>query len=105
MTAPATTTRRTPPEPTEAEPTEDPYRTHFDEGRRLFLANDVPGAIRAFEAARRAAPGRAPVYKELGRAHMRAGDVGAARAAYRRYLELAPNAADRAIVERLLEGS
>jgi len=87
------------------EPAADAYRAHFDEGRRLFLANDVGGAIQAFEAARQAAPGRAPVYKELGRAHMRAGDVGAARAAYRRYLELAPNAADRAIVERLLEGS
>jgi len=82
-----------------------PYRTHFDEGRRRFLANDVAGAIRAFEAAAAAAPGQAPVYKELGRAHMRAGHVTEARGAYRRYLELAPNAADREIVERLLEGS
>ena len=88
-----------------AEPAADPYDTHFDQGRRLFLTNDVTGAIREFRAAASTRPGRAPVYKELGRAHMRAGDVAAARTAYRRYLELAPNAADRAIVERLLEGS
>ncbi|MAQ17452.1 MAG: hypothetical protein CMN30_21985 [Sandaracinus sp.] len=76
----------------------------FDEGRRLFLANDLAGAIREFEAARRAQPDRAAVYKELGRAHMRAGHLSQARSAYQRYLELAPDADDRAIVERLLEG-
>ena len=56
------------------------------------------------EAARRAQPDRAAVYKELGRAHMRAGHLSQARSAYQRYLELAPDADDRAIVERLLEG-
>jgi hypothetical protein len=35
---------------------------------------------------------------------MRSGDVARGRAAYGRYLELAPNAADRAIIERLIAG-
>jgi predicted RNA polymerase sigma factor len=33
---------------------------------------------------------------------MRAGDPNRARRAYRRYLELAPNAADRALIERMI---
>ena len=96
--APTTRPRR---ESLESQPP-SAYGVHFEEGRRLFLANDVAAAIDAFEAAARAAPSRPGVYKELGRAQMRTGDIAAARAAYRRYLELAPDAADRAIVERLL---
>jgi predicted RNA polymerase sigma factor len=34
---------------------------------------------------------------------MRAGDVEGAAEAYRRYLELAPSAPDRAIIERMIE--
>ncbi len=75
----------------------------FDEGRRLFLANDVPGAIARFEQAARETPGNPRVQKELGRAYMRAGDVTRAVAAYRRYLELAPQASDRAIIQRILD--
>ena len=77
----------------------------FEEGRRLFLANDVPGAIARFEQAAREAPGNPRVQKELGRAYMRAGNVPRAVAAYRRYLDLAPQASDRAIIERILEQS
>ena len=74
----------------------------FDEGRRLFLANDVPGAIGQFEAAARLMPSNADVQKQLGRAYMRGGDVQRSVAAYRRYLELNPDAADRAIVEGII---
>jgi hypothetical protein len=77
----------------------------FDEGRRLFLANDVPGAIARFEQAARETPNNPRVQKELGRAYMRAGNVPRAVAAYRRYLDLAPQASDRAIIERILEQS
>ncbi|MEM9193383.1 MAG: protein kinase [Myxococcota bacterium] len=97
---------REPPEeaPPEAatEPTEAPEETAYDQGRRLFLANDVAGAIRAFESAARTAPNNPRVHKQLGRAYMRAGDVSRARSAYRRYLELAPNASDSAIIERMI---
>jgi len=47
-------------------------------------------------------PRNAQVQKQLGRAYMRAGNVERGGAAYRRYLELAPSAPDRAIIERLL---
>ena len=77
-------------------------RAAFEEGRRLFLANDVRGAIARFEDAARARPNDAEVHKQLGRAWMRAGDVARARGAYRRYLELAPNASDRAMVEQII---
>jgi len=77
----------------------------FDEGRRLFLANEVTGAIARFEQAARESPANPRVQKELGRAYMRAGNVPRAVAAYRRYLDLAPQASDRAIIERILEQS
>jgi serine/threonine-protein kinase len=82
-----------------------PGRAAYEEGRRLFLANDIPGAIRAFELAARHTPESPDVQKQLGRAYMRAGNVDRAAAAYRRYLELAPNAPDRAIIERLIENA
>ena len=74
----------------------------FDEGRRLFLANDVPGSIAQFENASRLMPNNADVQKQLGRAYMRAGDVPRSVAAYRRYLALTPDAADRAIIEGII---
>ena len=90
-------------EPAElAAPTRSLAEIAFEEGRRRFLANDVPGAISRFEEAARAAPGDADVQKQLGRAYMRAGDVARSIAAYRRYLALAPDAADRAVVERII---
>ncbi|HJL21624.1 MAG TPA: tetratricopeptide repeat protein, partial [Polyangiaceae bacterium LLY-WYZ-15_(1-7)] len=75
----------------------------FERGRRRFLANDLPGAIEAFEEAARTQPRNAQVHKQLGRAYMRSGDVQRAHRAYRRYLELAPSAPDRALVESMLE--
>jgi Flp pilus assembly protein TadD len=74
----------------------------YDEGRRAFLAQDFEGAIRAFEQAARSSPSDADVQRQLGRAYMRAGDVTRGVAAYRRYLELAPDAPDRAVIESII---
>ncbi|HJL15810.1 MAG TPA: tetratricopeptide repeat protein, partial [Sandaracinaceae bacterium LLY-WYZ-13_1] len=74
----------------------------LSEGRRHLLRGDLAGAIARFEAAARAAPRDARVHKQLGRAYMRAGRVARGIAAYRRYLALAPDAPDRAIVERII---
>jgi serine/threonine-protein kinase len=79
-----------------------PFELAFDEGRRLFLANDVPGAIAHFEEAARIMPRDADVQKQLGRAYMRAGDAPRSIAAYRRYLSLAPNASDGPVIERII---
>jgi serine/threonine-protein kinase len=89
-------------EPTMEAPTESPGQVAYEQGRERFLANDIRGAIARFEEAARLMPSNAQVQKQLGRAHMRAGSVADAVAAYRRYLELAPNAPDRAIIERLI---
>jgi len=88
--------------PAASEVMTSPGRAAFDEGRRAFLANDVPGAIAAYRRASGLMPGNAQVHKQLGRAYMRAGDVPRAQSAYRRYLELAPNAPDRAMIEAIL---
>ncbi len=93
------------PPPTSAPPATDARsegQRAFDEGRRLFLANDVPGAIGQFEEAARLMPTNAEVQKQLGRAYMRGGDVTRSVAAYRRYLVLRPDAADRAIIEGII---
>ena len=94
-------------EPTTAmvsEPPATPGDRAYEEGRSRFLANDVTGAIQSFEEAARLMPRNPQVHKQLGRAYMRAGNVDRASASYRRYLELSPNAPDRAIVERMLGG-
>lgn len=80
-----------------------PWRAAFDEGRRRFLANDVNGAIESFETSRRLSPRNPQVHKQLGRAYMRSGNVSGAASSYERYLELAPNASDRALVEQILQ--
>ncbi len=83
-------------------PTESPGEIAFREGRQRFLANDYRGAITRFREAARLMPQSARVQKELGRSYMRIDETAQGVRAYRRYLELAPNAADRAVVERII---
>ena len=75
----------------------------FEEGRRAFLAQDFAAAIRAFEQASSESPSNPETQKQLARSLMRAGQVQRALTAYRRYLELAPNAADRPVIETIIE--
>jgi eukaryotic-like serine/threonine-protein kinase len=98
------TPRIDPRQGTAPDPALSPAQTAYEEGRRRFLENDVQGAIASFEEAARAMPGNPQVHKQLGRAYMRAGNVERAAASYRRYLELFPDAPDRAIVERITQG-
>lgn len=90
------------PEAEAAEQSSSLYDMAFEEGRRRFLANDVPGAIQHFEEAANLMPRSAEVHKQLGRAYMRAGDIDRSIAAYHEYLSLAPNASDRPIIERII---
>ncbi|MEM9192237.1 MAG: protein kinase [Myxococcota bacterium] len=99
------TASMTSPMRTDDAPQQPPGQAAFEEGRRRFLANDIRGAIAAFEDAARRMPRNAQVQKQLGRAYMRTGNVAQGVRAYRRYLELAPNAGDRALVEQILERS
>ncbi len=82
------------------DPSQSPGQVAYREGRELFLANDLRGAISRYETAARLMPRNSQVQKELGRTYTRIGEVSRGRDAYRRYLELNPNAPDRAIIER-----
>jgi len=82
------------------DPSESPGQVAYREGRELFLANDLRGAVSRYETAARLMPRNSQVQKELGRTYTRIGEVSRGRDAYRRYLELNPNAPDRAIIER-----
>jgi serine/threonine-protein kinase len=81
---------------------ESPGQAAYDEGRRRLMNDDVRGAIDKLREAAGHMPANALVQRELGRALMRAGDHAHASAAYRRYLELAPDAPDRAVIERIV---
>lgn len=79
-----------------------PAQRAYEEGRAAFVAQDVPRAITLFEEAARLSPRDANVQKQLARAYMRAGDRQRGIAAYRRYLEIEPDAPDRLVVESIL---
>jgi tRNA A-37 threonylcarbamoyl transferase component Bud32 len=76
----------------------------LDEAEAALLEGDVPRACALGEEVRRAGGAPAAIHRFLGRCYTRAGDLFSARASYRRYLEIAPEAPDapfvRAIVER-----
>jgi serine/threonine-protein kinase len=66
----------------------------------LLLRGDHAGATTLLERATRLSPRYAPAWRSLGLAHERAQRSDDARRAYQRYLELAPNASDRARIEQ-----
>jgi tetratricopeptide (TPR) repeat protein len=85
------------PTPTNPQPVEgkhvaaadvqDMYKHGEDESKRKNWAN----AIEAFGSATKADPKYPDAWRELGRAHMYARQYSDAEAAFRKYLELAPN--------------
>ena len=83
-------------------PEPPPRRGALELGRAALLAGDLPTAVAHFERAARSRPNNAQIQRQLGRAYMRRGDVAQGISAYRRYLQLAPDAPDRAIIERIL---
>lgn len=92
-------TPRTGPRPSRSPPATP---SALERGGELMMRGDLDGAIASFQQAARADPRDPRAQKQLGRAHMRAGNVPQGIAAYRRYLGLSPNAPDRAIIERIL---
>src|SRR6202041_453865 len=66
---------------------QDMYKHGEDESKRKNWAN----AIEAFGSATKADPKYPEAWRELGRAHMYARQYSDAEAAFRKYLELAPN--------------
>jgi len=74
----------------------------FEEGKRRLRRNDLAGAVRMLAAARDELGERPDVLRALGEAQIKQGDAAKGRETLSRYLELAPEARDRAIVEALI---
>lgn len=89
--------------PRELEPGAPPLATQrYRTGIEMYLRGDFAGAAREFKVAQALAPDSAKLAYNLARSLERAGDVPGAVAAYHRYLQLAPQAADREDVQRVL---
>ena len=93
-------TAPTTPTPPPEEPT--PQKSAFQLGREAYLGGNCAEALTHFERARQSSPGNAEVHRMLGKCYMRVGRTAQGREAYRRYLELRPNASDRAFIERII---
>jgi eukaryotic-like serine/threonine-protein kinase len=65
-----------------------------NKGLKAFVTGDAQGALVLLKQAKAAKPGYAPTYRVLGKVYKKLGDNGSAKAAYQRYLKLAPNAPD-----------
>ena len=61
-------------------------------------------ALAQFKKVQATNAGYAPAWRGLGLAYEKMGDTGEARAAYQRYLQLAPSAADAGAIKKRLEG-
>jgi len=66
----------------------------FKQGLQSYVAGDPTGAISTFKRAVAINPGFAPTWRALGHAYEKIGDKSSAKAAFRRYLQLSPNALD-----------
>ncbi len=65
-------------------------------GIQAFVRGDTKTALQTFKRAQAANPSYAPTWRGLGMVHEKLGNPGAAKAAFQRYLILAPNASDSA---------
>jgi serine/threonine protein kinase len=74
-----------------------------NQGVKAFVTGDSRGALALLNKAKAAKPGYAPTYRVLGKVHKKLGDVASAKAAYQRYLKLAPNASDAAQIRKELD--
>jgi len=75
-------------------------RATYERGNALLFAGDPAGAVAAYRKAVQLAPADSIGYRGLGLAYEQKGETGAALRALRKYLKLAPGAADREIISR-----
>ena len=78
-------------------------RTPYEHGNALLFAGDGKGAIAAYREAVKSAPSDPIGFRGLGLAYEHEGETAAALRAFKRYLKLAPDAADRSIIQRRIE--
>ncbi len=68
----------------------------YKEGVQAMVRGDNKRSIAALTKATRLRPGYAPAWRVLGQVYKKLGEKGQARAAFQRYLSIAPGAADAA---------
>ena len=94
--------------PLEAAPAEvpkpqgSPAQAAYKEGMALFDQGRPRDAIPKLQEAVHMDAGYADAFKALGRAYSRIGESDAAKKAYRRYLELRPNAGDKVFIQSII---
>ena len=74
-------------------------------GAYYFKKGSMKAAALRFEEATRWDPTSADAFLKLGEARERMGDKKSAKAAYTKYLELAPEAKDAPLIRKKLKGS
>ncbi len=87
--------------PAQAGPMDD-ARKHYQRGSQLYQGGDYEGAIREFRAADKLAPAPLLLYN-IALSYDRLGRVDEAIEHYRKYLDAAPGASNRAEVEKSLK--
>jgi len=85
-----------PPERTDPRPA-------YERGNALLLAGDGKGAISAYREAVKSSPSDPIGFRGLGLAYEQQGETGAAVRALRRYLKLAPHAADHDLIAKRVD--
>jgi hypothetical protein len=72
-------------------------------GLKEFVAGDYRGALATLRRAEQEGPRDAPTWRTLGMVHAKLGQRSAAKAAFQRYLTLAPSAPDAATIRSRME--
>ena len=92
------------PDKADPPPTVPDQPSSFEQGQTAFRKGEITQAIRHFEQYRAEQPGSPRVHRWLGKCYFRVGQTSRGKQAYRRYLELRPDADDRAFIESIVGG-
>jgi hypothetical protein len=85
-----------------AAPKEPGYYELYSEGNKMYLQGKLPEAMDLFERAIRANPKFPQAHRSLGIVHVKNGRIQQAAEEYKIYLQLSPQAPDRAQLEKII---
>ncbi len=91
------------PEPAAAAKPSTAPKGAFAEGEALFKGGDVDGALAKYQEAARANPSDAKAQKMIGKCYNRLGQHDRAVPYLKKYLELAPDASDKAFIQAQID--
>ena len=84
------------------DPLEEAQR-HYKEGLQALVRGQLNGAIGKFNLALKRNPHLSMAYRGLGLAYQKAGKAGLAKEAFKRYLQMRPNAPDAEAIRKRLD--